>query len=69
MHVFHHPGCICVASAAVDLPLKNLRGLFYHEFGHLIVGKSGTEFDADMVIWEYLGIPIRYAGKKELQEV
>jgi len=51
------------------LPEKNLYGLFFHEFGHLIAGPKGDECAADMAILKNFGIVINYCGKKELQEV
>lgn len=67
MHVFHVPGCICCARASEKLPLKNLYGIFFHEFGHLIC--PGDEFDADNAILDNFGLLIVYRGKKELQEI
>lgn len=69
MHVFCTDGCVCCANAASKLPEKNLYGLFFHEFGHLIAGPKGDECAADMAILKNFGIVINYCGKKELQEV
>lgn len=67
MHVHHYPGAVCCATAAERLPIKNLRGLFLHEFGHLI--SPGDECDADLAILDHFDVEIRYKGKKELQEI
>ena len=68
MHVNHVSNMICCARAAYKLPIKNIRGLFLHEYGHLIA-PTWEECDADLSILQNFGIEIRYKGKKELQEV
>ena len=60
MHVGHFPQTICAHADTEHLPSQNLRGLFLHEFGHLMVGPKGTEADANMAVFEAFGIRILY---------
>lgn len=49
---------ICVAPAAVDLPIDNLHGLFAHELGHLISGDRRQSVANDTML--RFGIRIEY---------
>ena len=58
MHVDHHPQTVCVHPAAELLPVKNLWGLYLHEFGHLL--DPNGEGEANQVICDSFGIRIIY---------
>ena len=66
MHVAHHKDTICVHALAEQLPVRNLRGLFLHEFGHIIGGPK--QHQADIAVLDYFGIKIDY-DKKDLQYI
>ncbi len=58
---------ICVSSYLTHLPEKNIKGIFWHEFGHLIdimVGKNKwdkfSESRADLAIKKHFGVLIKY---------
>ena len=58
MHVHHIPQTICTHPAAELLPVRNLWGLYLHEFGHLL--DPGGEGEANQVIRDAFGIRILY---------
>ena len=66
MHVFcsnYYNDPICYAEAVNNLPLKHIRGLIWHEIGHIIADDEmlkSTEKQADRMIKKYFGIEIKY---------
>jgi hypothetical protein len=59
-HTFHYPDTVCVCSALWELPKKHRDAILLHEIGHLIVGKDGTEAEANKAIEEVTGKKIHY---------
>lgn len=53
-------GIICVTLQIEELPAQYIRGLLWHEFGHLIAGPKGSEKEADEAIFAYFGVRIMY---------
>lgn len=51
---------ICVAPAIEELPAQYIRGLLWHEFGHLIAGPESSEKEADESIYALFGVRIMY---------
>ena len=46
-HIAHMPDIVCVAYAIEDLPSEAIEGVFWHEFGHLILqGPMGGYMNA-----------------------
>jgi len=71
-HVFHDddPGAICVAAEIGQLDDEYLYGILAHEFGHLIAQEfheDDSEDGADLAAEEYLGIPIYYRTRYDLE--
>jgi hypothetical protein len=67
-HTYHRPGnCICVVEQIETLHIRYIRGILWHEVGHLIAG--GSEKAADFVIRKYFGHRIRYKKGLYLQYV
>jgi len=73
MHTGHFDDTICVhPHADKELEMKNLIGMTFHEFGHLIndiVGLPNTQKNADAVIKKYFGVDIKYGGPGRVQYV
>jgi hypothetical protein len=71
MHTGHFKNVICVhPHADRELKMRNLIGMMLHEFGHQIndlVGLPNTQKNADLVIFRYLGIGIKYEGPGRVQ--
>jgi len=77
MHCGHEADTICYAEAFKDLPLRNLYGLLFHEFGHLITitrrqvtehtEPDEAEMLADVAILDSFGLEIAYEGDELLQ--
>jgi hypothetical protein len=72
-HSHHLPGVICWARASTDLPVEHQLGIGLHEYGHVLAGDQGSEFDdegaADEAVLKRFGVEIKYVGPHELQWV
>lgn len=66
-HALHLDNVICVTHKMEELPTKNLVGIFFHEFGHILGGNEENE--ADMLIMENFNIVIKYRTELNLQEI
>lgn len=73
MHTNHFPSTICVhPHAETELRLRNLMGMFLHEFGHQIADIEkipNTQEAADRMVKKYFGIDIKYEGPGRVQTV
>lgn len=72
MHTLHRPGRLCVSSAAAQLSLPHLVGLYLHEIGHPLATKAygqTEQEDADRAVKEILGVKIHYKGPLLLEWV
>jgi hypothetical protein len=71
MHTGHFKDTICVhPHAETELEMRNLIGMFLHEFGHQIndiVNIPNTQKNADGVIYRFFGIKIKYSGPGRVQ--
>jgi len=77
MHTGHETDTICYAEAFKALPLRNIYGLMFHEFGHLITivrreinehtDPDEAEMLADVAIFDSFGLEIAYEGDELLQ--
>jgi len=69
-HVGHWPdGTVCVdLPRFAKLSVEHQVGVILHELGHL-ARPDGGEKEADLWVFEALGIPIEYRGPKTLQWV
>ena len=63
MHVEHRGGIICYCKAATLLPVRNICGLLWHEFGHLISGRA-SDAVADLRVLGEFGIKMKYDDKE-----
>ena len=59
-HTYHYPGMVCLAKAFWKLPKSYQNGLLLHEAGHLLVGRRGTEEDANRAAERVFGGRIEY---------
>ena len=67
MHSLHFPDTICYAKATEKLPAKYIKGLIWHEIGHILSdlkGKKSTEKQANAIIKKIFGITIKYKDCK-----
>lgn len=68
MHVGHASDqTVCAHPDAAKLSRNFLYGLFFHELGHVATGSG--EKDADLWVFQKLGIVIEYKGDKQLEWV
>jgi hypothetical protein len=68
-HTFHRKNTICICEDFLNLPDRYFWAIMIHEIGHLLVGKNGSEKDANRAAEEYFGVkvyclPKTYYGKK-----
>ncbi len=73
MHTGHFRKSICVhPHADTELKMRNLIGMLFHEFGHIIndiVGLPNTQANADKVIKKFFGVNIKYEGPGRIQYI
>ncbi len=73
MHTGHFKDTICVhPHAEGELKMRNLIGMFFHEFGHQIndiINIPNTQKNADAVVERYFGFKIKYSQPGRVQYV